>query len=81
MRKVGGKSNFCGNLIKNARNSANMKEEEVARKLQLEGLNVDKSFISKVESSSVILKDFELLLIAKVLNIDLNDIRDKIEFE
>ena len=79
MRKVGGKSNFCGKIIKNARKSSNMKEEEVARKLQLEGLNVDKSFVSKVESSSVILKDFELLLIAKVLNIDLNEIRDKFE--
>lgn len=79
MRKVGGKSNFCGKIIKNARILANMKEEELARELQLEGLNVDKSFVSKVENSIVVLKDFELLLIAKVLKIDLNEIKDKFE--
>lgn len=79
MRKIGDKSNICGDIIKNARKSAEMTEEKLASKLQLDGLNVDKSFVSKVESSKVVLKDFELLEIAKILNIDLNELRDNLE--
>jgi len=79
MRKVDDKSNFCGEIVKNARKSANMTEEKLASMLQLEGLNVDRSFVSKVESRKVVLKDFELLIIAKILKIDLNNLRDNLE--
>ena len=79
MRKIDDKSNFCGEIIKNKRKSEKMTEDQLASKLQLEGLNIDKSFISKVESRKVVLKDFELLLIAKVLDIDLNELKNNIE--
>lgn len=79
MRKIDDKSNFCGEIIKNKRKSMKMTVDQLASKLQLEGLNVDKSFVSKVESRKVVLKDFELILIAKVLEIDLNELRNIIE--
>ena len=79
MRKIDEKSNFCGEMIKNKRKLENLTVDQLASKLQLEGLNVDKSFVSKVESRKVVLKDFELLLIAKVLDIDLNELKNNIE--
>ena len=48
MRKVNNKSNICGKIIENKRLSKNLSREELAEKMQLMGLNVDRSFIYRI---------------------------------
>lgn len=76
MRKYNGKSNVVGPLIENYRDNKHISREELAKKLQLEGLNIDRTHILRIEKGTVILKDFELIIISKLLNIDLNELKN-----
>ena len=77
MRKINGKSNYSGRIIQRIRESKNITREELAHKLQLQGMNVDIVYVYKIETQQRIIKDFELLILAKILNIDLNLINDE----
>ena len=75
MRKFNDSSNVCGKIIKESRLSKDMSQEELSNRLQLMGISVDRSFIYRVEKQISILKDFELLAICEVLDIDFNSLR------
>lgn len=47
-----------------------MSREELAEKLQLMGINIDRNHIYRIEKEIVIVKDFELIAICRILNID-----------
>lgn len=75
MRKVNNKSNICGKIIENKRLSQNLSREELAEKMQLMGLNVDRSFIHRIEKQKSIIKDFELISICKILDINIEELK------
>ena len=53
---------------------ANMSREQLARQLQLLGINMDRTSILRIEKSEVLLKDFELIAIVKILGIDYHEL-------
>ena len=67
MRKYNEKSNICGELIEKYRIKQDMSREDLAKKLQLLGINIDRSSILRIEKGTVILKDFELLSICQII--------------
>ena len=73
MRKYEGKSNVSGEFIEKRLREKN--KEDLCRKLQLVGLNIDRWHLYKIINKKVILKDFELIIICKILDIDLNDLK------
>lgn len=75
MRKYEGKSNVSGEFIERILREKNMTKEDLCRKLQLAGLNIDRWHLYKIINKKVILKDFELIIICKILDIDLNDLK------
>ena len=75
MRRYNNKLNISGKVIENARLSKNLSREELSNKLQLMGLNVDRSFVYRIEKQSSTLKDFELIAIATILEIDLENLK------
>lgn len=79
MRKYNGKSNVSGKIIENYRNAKNMTREDLAKQLQLLGINIDRSGILRIEKNKVILKDFELLAIIRILNINLEDLQKQLQ--
>ena len=70
MRKFNKQSSFSGEIIREYRLNNHMSAEKLAEKLQLMGFNVDRTYIHKVETNKVVLKDFELIAIAKILKLD-----------
>ncbi len=72
--KYKGKSNYLGNLIKEERKLNKLSQNQLASKMQLMGINIGKNDISKIESSKRLIKDYELIAIKDILNIDLNNI-------
>lgn len=70
MRKYNNKSNISGKVIEQSRLEKNMSREELAEKLQLMGINIDRNHIYRIEKEIVIVKDFELIAICRILNID-----------
>lgn len=75
--KYKNKSNFVGKLIATKRKELKMSQNLLASKMQLKGVNIGKNDISKIESQSRLIKDYELLALKDILNIDLNNINLK----
>lgn len=75
MRKYNNKKNIAGEFIKEKRLIKKLNRADLARELQLIGLNATVDFIYRVETNRVILKDFELIAFAIVLELNLNDLK------
>lgn len=79
MRKINGKSNIAGKYIEKVLEEKNMTKESLCQKLQLSGINIDRVHLYRIINGNVILKDFELIAICKILEIDFNNLQNLIE--
>lgn len=79
MRKYNDKSNITGEMISKKLEEKNISQEDLCKKLQLLGINIDRVHLYRIMKGSVILKDFEFLAICKILNIDANEFKNLIE--
>ena len=79
MRKYEGKSNVSGEFIERILREKNMTKEDLCRKLQLNGINIDRWHLYKIINVKVILKDFELIIILNILDVDFNKLKDIIK--
>lgn len=73
-----GLCNVCGSKIRRLREgmSGAPSQRQLADMLQLEGLDVDKNAIQRIESGSRFVTDIELKIIAKVLCVSYEDLLD-----
>lgn len=74
-----GKNNICGEKIKKYRQRflpKKISQRELADRLCLIGLDIDKNVIQRIESGKRFVTDLELKYIAQVLNVSLNDLLD-----
>lgn len=79
IKKYNNKKNIVAELISNARKNKNMEKVELSQKLELHGVYLHRNEIYRIENNLMLVKDFELAAIAKVLDIDLNKIKDLID--
>ncbi len=63
-----GKNNICGINIARFRKALGISQRELADRLQLIGLDVDKNAIQRIEAGKRFVTDIELIAISKVLN-------------
>ncbi len=78
MRKYNNKSNISGKIIEQYREKLKMSRDELASQLQLLGINIDRTGILRIENNQVILKDFELVAICKILKINYKDLENEL---
>ena len=64
------KSNICGDRIREARDAQKISQEQLAARLQTEGLNINQNSVSRIETGKRLVADFELIVLSKVLNVD-----------
>ena len=76
MRKINGKSNLCGEYLKNKRMEKNLNKFQLEKKLQLLGLSITVDYIYRIETNRIILKDFELIAFSIALDINLNELKN-----
>lgn len=65
-----------GNNIRNIREAANMTQEKLAANLQLNGCDITRSAVAKIEVGQRHLYPDELILIRKILNTTFDAILD-----
>lgn len=63
-----GKNNVCGINVAKFRKGMNISQRELADRLQVAGLDVDKNAIQRIESGKRFVTDIELIALSKVLN-------------
>ena len=78
MKKYENKSNVIGNLIKEYREKQGLEKIDVSRMLQLHAVYLDSTELKRIEDCVQIVKDFELIGLCKVLNINYNDLKNTI---
>lgn len=71
-----GLNNICGNRIYNLRKGLKISQRELADKLQLSGLDIDKNAIQRIECGKRFVTDIELVIIASVLNTSVDELLD-----
>ena len=61
--------NISGNKLRELRKSIKMSQQELAEKLQLEGIDLTSKEISKIEMNKRLVQDFELFAFAKIFKV------------
>jgi len=65
-----GKKNLCGDRIKEARMLKKMSQSDLAAKMQTEGIILERDSISRIEIGTRFVADYELMIFAKVLKVE-----------
>lgn len=75
MNKYKDRSNISGKIIHERRIEHNLSLEKLSNKLELLGITLYPNDIYLIEKEQRIVKDFELMAICKILEIDTKDIK------
>ena len=70
MKKFEGKSNAYGKIIEKYRKNKNMSRADVSRELDLIDIPINPDELYRIERQNMILKDYELIAICMILDID-----------
>lgn len=64
-----GKNNISGERIREARQKQRLSQSDLAARLQIAGLIIERDSISRMEIGTRFVADFELMIIAKTLGV------------
>ena len=64
-----GKKNICGKRVKEARRRLKLSQENLAARLQVSGVIIERNSISRIESGERFVADYELLALSKILSV------------
>ncbi len=74
-----GNNNICGNVVAMRRKELGKSQRQLADLLQLEGLDIDKNAIQRIEAGKRFVTDIELTYLSRVLNISYEELLPKKE--
>ena len=80
MKKFNNNRNIIGNLIKTHREKKHYSKMELSRKLELLGIELDRFELYKIEAAKTSVKDFELIGLCIVLDIDFEELKKLITY-
>lgn len=64
-----GKKNISGDRIHQARTTMRLSQADLAARMQVSGVNIEREAISKIETGDRFVTDYELMVFAKVLGV------------
>lgn len=67
-----GKKNICGERLRQARVIKRLRQEDLAAQIQVNGINMERDSISRIEIGTRFVADFELKVFAKVLGVSVD---------
>lgn len=71
-----GKKNICGQRIKEARQKSRLTQAQLAARLQVNGVVIERDSISRIEIGTRFVTDYELKIISKLLNVTVDYLLD-----
>lgn len=66
-----GKKNLCGDRIREARLKERLSQTDLAAKVQIEGVTLERDSISRIEIGTRFVTDYELKIFARVLRVNM----------
>ncbi len=73
-RTQDGRNNIVGVKVATLRKGLKISQREVADRLQLIGLDIDKNAVQRIESGQRFVTDIELVSLAKVFSVSIEDL-------
>ena len=67
-----GKKNICGDRLRGARVVQRLRQEDLAARIQIKGINMERDSISRIEIGTRFVSDFELKVFSEVLGVSVN---------
>ena len=67
--RPGGRCNISGERVRRARERAGLSQEQLAVRLQLDGLELTQKAISRMETGERVVADYELVYLARALEV------------
>lgn len=67
-----GRKNLCGDRIREARLKKRLSQEELAARIQIEGVTMERDSISRIEIGTRFVADYELKVFARVLDVEIS---------
>ena len=67
-----GKKNICGERIHEARRKIKLTQADLAAKLQLNGIIIERDSVSRIEIGTRFVADYELRELAKILKVSVD---------
>ena len=65
-----GRKNLCGERVREARLKQRITQTDLAARLQINGVLIERDSVSKLESGARFVADYELLVLSKILHVD-----------
>lgn len=66
-----GKKNFCGERVREARLKQRLSQSDLAARLQVAGIIMERDSVSRIEIGTRFVADYELMVLAEVLNVNI----------
>ena len=66
-----GKKNICGERVHEARRRLKLSQAELAARLQVAGVNIERDSVSRIEIGTRFVADYELLALSQALSVTL----------
>lgn len=73
-KATNGSNNLCGKRVAHFRTKLGISQRELADKLQLIGMDMDKNAIQRIECGKRFVTDIEIVALAKVFEVTLEDL-------
>lgn len=64
-----GRCNISGTIVREIREKRQITQDQLAAKMQIEGIPLNQKAISRIEAGSRVVADYELKTLAKVLGV------------
>lgn len=66
-----GRKNLCGNRVKEARARMNITQTDLAARLQVAGITMERDSVIRIEIGTRFVTDYELAMLAKILGVSM----------
>ena len=66
-----GEKNISGDRIHQARTAMRLSQADLAARMQVNGVTIEREAISKIETGDRFVTDYELMVFAKILNVSM----------
>lgn len=66
-----GKKNVCSDRVRDARQKQRLTQEDLAAKLQIAGVIMERDSVSRIEIGTRFVTDYELMVLSKVLDVSM----------
>ncbi len=74
-----GRRNLCGERIRIIRIKKHITQEDLAARLQVEGITLERDCISRIEKGTRFVADYELKKLAQILGVSVDQLLEEAE--